>query len=59
MLMDKKKKDIVIEGKAAVGVVVAEGINFIFAAELTCADISAQGYCLQVKALHLGCQDFL
>lgn len=44
-MLDKKKKDIVIEGKAAVDVVVAEGINFSFAAQLTCADTSAHGYC--------------
>lgn len=39
--------------------VVAEGINFSSAAELTCADISARGYCLQVRALDLDWLDFV
>lgn len=45
MLDMEKKKDFVIEGKAAADAVVAKGINFPFAAELTCADINAHGRC--------------
>lgn len=46
MMLDKgKKKDFAVEGKAAADAVVAEGINFPFAAELTCADINAHGRC--------------